>query len=248
MLDHLRELVYEANEALVRQGLVTLTWGNASGIDRKLGLVVIKPSGVAYSTLTPESLTVVNMNGKIMEGRYAPSTDLMTHLELYKAFPQIGGVVHTHSTYGTAFAQAGRELPCYGTTHADHFYGSVPVARMPTAEEIEGGYEKNIGKIIVDRFKDLDPDAIPAVLAAGHAPFTWGINPKKAVENAVALESCAQMAILALQLNPGLLPLPQHLMDKHYSRKHGAHAYYGQPMPLTAKGSRSHAHTEETEE
>lgn len=229
MLEKLKEEVCEANLALVRYGLVTLTWGNVSGIDRERGLVVIKPSGVAYEKLTPDSLTVVSLaDGRIVEGAYAPSTDTPTHLAFYRAWPGIGGAVHTHSCYATAFAQAGRELPCLGTTHADHFYGTVPVARMPTAAEIADGYEKNIGAIIVERFQGLDPLAIPGVLAAGHAPFTWGPNPRKAVENAVALEACAKMASIAYALNPTLGPLPQHLLDKHYQRKHGPNAYYGQ--------------------
>lgn len=228
MLEELKAVVCEANLELVRQGLVTLTWGNVSGIDRKQGLVVIKPSGVSYETLAPELMTVVDLDGKVVEGKYAASTDTATHLCFYRAFPNIGGAVHTHSTYATAFAQAGRELPCLGTTHADHFFGTVPVARMPTVQEVAEGYETHIGKIIVERFKALDPDAIPGVLAAGHGPFTWGSSPKKAVENAVALEAVAQMASLSFGLNPDLGALPQHLLDKHYYRKHGPGAYYGQ--------------------
>lgn len=228
MLEELKSSVCEANLGLVRQGLVTLTWGNASGIDRASGLVVIKPSGVSYDRLTPDVLTVVDLDGKVIEGKFAASTDTATHLCFYRAFPNIGGAVHTHSTFATAFAQASREIPCLGTTHADHFFGSVPVARMPTAQEVAEGYESNIGKIIVERFKGLDPDAIPGVLAAGHGPFTWGATPKKAVENAVALEAIAQMASIAFTLNPVLAPLPQYLLDKHYMRKHGPGAYYGQ--------------------
>jgi L-ribulose-5-phosphate 4-epimerase len=228
MLELLKSSVCEVNLELVRQGLVTLTWGNVSGIDRASGLVVIKPSGVSYDRLTPDVLTVVDLDGKVVEGAYAPSTDTATHLCFYRAFPNIGGAVHTHSTFATAFAQASREIPCLGTTHADHFFGSVPVARMPTAKEVAEGYESNIGQIIVERFKDLDPDAIPGVLAAGHGPFTWGATPKKAVENAVALEAIAQMASIAFALNPVLAPLPQYLLDKHYMRKHGPGAYYGQ--------------------
>ncbi|MEI7947564.1 MAG: L-ribulose-5-phosphate 4-epimerase AraD [bacterium] len=228
MLEQLKSTVCEANLELVRQGLVTLTWGNVSGIDRASGLVVIKPSGVSYDRLTPDVLTVVDWDGQVIEGKFAASTDTATHLCFYRAFPNIGGAVHTHSTFATAFAQASREIPCLGTTHADHFFGSVPVARMPTAQEVAEGYEMNIGKIIAERFKDLDPDAIPGVLAAGHGPFTWGPNPKKAVENAVALEAVAQMASIAFELNPVLAPLPQYLLDKHYMRKHGPGAYYGQ--------------------
>jgi len=228
MLEELKSRVCEANLELVRQGLVTLTWGNVSGIDRDSGCVVIKPSGVSYDWLTPDVMTVVDLDGNIVEGKFAASTDTATHLCFYRAFPNSGGVVHTHSTFATAFAQASREIPCLGTTHADHFFGSVPVARMPTAKEVSDGYESNIGKIIVELFKDFDPDAIPGVLAAGHGPFTWGPTPKKAVENAVALEAVAQMASVAFALNPALAPLPQYLLDKHYTRKHGPGAYYGQ--------------------
>ena len=228
MLEGLKASVCDANLELVRQGLVTLTWGNVSGIDRASGRVVIKPSGVSYDKLTAEVMTVVDLDGKVVEGPYAASTDTATHLQLYRAFPNVGGVVHTHSTFATAFAQASREIPCLGTTHADHFFGSVPVARMPSADEVAEGYETNIGKILVERFKDLDSDAIPGVLAAGHGPFTWGPTPKKAVENAVALEAVAQMASLAFALNPVLAQVPQFLLDKHYTRKHGPGAYYGQ--------------------
>lgn len=228
MLEGLKASVCEANLELVRQGLVTLAWGNVSGIDRASGYVVIKPSGVSYDRLTPEVMTVVDLDGRVVEGQFAASTDTATHVCFYRAFPNIGGAVHTHSTFATAFAQARQELPCLGTTHADHFFGSVPVARMPTAEEVAEGYESNIGKIIVARFMDLNPDAMPGVLAAGHGPFTWGPTPKKAVENAVALEAIAQMASAAFALNPALAPLPQYLLDKHYSRKHGPNAYYGQ--------------------
>lgn len=228
MLEGLKASVCEANLELVRQGLVTLTWGNVSGIDRASGYVVIKPSGVSYDRLTPEVMTVVDLDGRVVEGQFAASTDTATHVCFYRAFPNIGGAVHTHSTFATAFAQASQEIPCLGTTHADHFFGSVPVARVPTAEEVADGYESNIGKIIVARFKDLNPDAMPGVLAAGHGPFTWGPTPKKAVENAVALEAIAQMASAAFALNPALTPLPQYLLDKHYSRKHGPNAYYGQ--------------------
>lgn len=228
MLEALKKSVCEANLDLVRQGLVTLTWGNVSGIDRASGLVVIKPSGVSYDKLTPEVFPVVDLDGKVVEGAYAPSTDTPTHLCFYRAFPTIGGAVHTHSTYATAFAQASREIPCLGTTHADHFFGSVPVARMPTEEEIAHDYETHIGNIIVARFKELDPESIPGVLAAGHGPFTWGPTPMKAVENAVALEAVAQMAAITFSLNPVCAPLPQALLDKHYARKHGPGAYYGQ--------------------
>ena len=227
-LEKLREIVCEANLELFRQGLVTLTWGNVSGFDRARGLMVIKPSGVAYDRLTPAALVVTDLDGNVVEGDYAPSSDTPTHGRLYQAFPNIGGVVHTHSTYATAFAQAGREIPCLGTTHADHFHGSIPVARLPTEAEVLDRYENNIGNLIVERFNDLDADAIPGVLAAGHGPFTWGADPRKAVENAVALEAVAQMAAVTFALCPDAAPLPTYILDKHYGRKHGPGAYYGQ--------------------
>lgn len=228
MLDALRKQVCEANLALVRQGLVTLTWGNVSGVDRARGLMVIKPSGVAYDRLTPEVLVVTDLDGRVVEGGHAPSSDTPTHVRLYRAFPNIGGVVHTHSTYATAFAQAGREIPCLGTTHADHFHGAVPLARLPSAAEVQGHYEDSIGGLIVERFRALDPDAVPAVLAAGHGPFTWGPDPFKAVENAVALEAVARMASITFGLCPEVKPLAACILEKHYSRKHGPNAYYGQ--------------------
>lgn len=228
MLETLRETVCEANLELVRQGLVTLTWGNVSGIDRASGRMVIKPSGVAYDRLTPEAMVVTDLEGRVVEGGYAPSSDTPTHAVLYKAFPNVGGIVHTHSAFATAFAQASREIPCYGTTHADHFYGTVPVARMPTPEEVRDRYEHHIGGLIVERFRGLDPDAVPAVLAAGHGPFAWGPTPQKAVANAVALEAVAEMAAAALALAPDTPPLPAYLLEKHYGRKHGPDAYYGQ--------------------
>ncbi len=228
MLEELRNIVCEANLELVRQGLVTLTWGNVSGVDRARGLMVIKPSGVAYDRLTPSALVITDLDGNVVEGDSAPSSDTPTHVRLYQAFPNIGGVVHTHSTYATAFAQAGREIPCLGTTHADHFHGSVPVARLPTEAEVRDRYEHNVGGLIVERFRALDPDAIPGVLAAGHGPFTWGPDPRKAVENAVALEAVAQMAATTFALCPGVAPLPAYILDKHYGRKHGPGAYYGQ--------------------
>ena len=232
MLEELKATVCEANLELVRQGLVTLTWGNVSGIDRKRGLMVIKPSGVAYGLLIPDAMVVTDLKGAKVEGDYAPSSDTPTHVRLYQAFPNIGGVVHTHSAYAAAFAQAGREIPCLGTTHADHFHGAVPVARMPTAEEVRDRYEYNIGGLIVERFQNLDPDAIPGVLAAGHGPFAWGPDPRKAVENAVALEAVAQMAAATFALCPDIAPLPTYILDKHYGRKHGPGAYYGQRRGL----------------
>jgi L-ribulose-5-phosphate 4-epimerase len=228
MLELLKEAVCEANLELVRQGLVTLTWGNVSGIDRESGRVVIKPSGVAYDKLKPAAMVVTDLDGRVVEGAYAPSSDTPTHVALYKAFPNVGGIVHTHSAYATAFAQASREIMCLGTTHADHFHGAVPVARLPTEAEVRDRYERNIGDLIIERFRDLDPDAIPAVLAAGHGPFAWGPTPKKAVENAVALEAVAQMAATTFALRPDVAPLPAHILDKHYGRKHGPGAYYGQ--------------------
>jgi len=228
LLETLRECVCAANLELVRQGLVTLTWGNVSGIDRERGLMVIKPSGVAYDRLTPEAMVVTDLAGRVVEGDFAPSSDTPTHVRLYQAFAAIGGVVHTHSTYATAFAQACREIPCLGTTHADHFHGPVPVARFPTEEEVRSGYEHHIGGLIVERFRDLDPEAVPGVLAAGHGPFAWGPNPNKAVENAVALEAVAAMASATFALRPDCAPLPTYILDKHYGRKHGPNAYYGQ--------------------
>ena len=228
MLEELKEIVCKANLELVRQGLVTLTWGNVSGFDRAQGLMVIKPSGVAYDRLTPESMVVTDFTGQVVEGGYAPSSDTPTHVRLYLAFPNIGGVVHTHSAYATAFAQAGCEIPCLGTTHADHFHGAVPVARMPTEAEVLDRYESHIGDLIVERFCGLDPDAIPGVLAAGHGPFAWGPDTRKAVENAVALEAVARMAATTFALCPSVEPLPSYILDKHYGRKHGPGAYYGQ--------------------
>lgn len=232
MLEALKATVCEANLELVRQGLVTLTWGNVSGVDRASGLMVIKPSGVAYDRLTPASMVVTDLDGRVVEGGYVPSSDTPTHVRLYQAFPRIGGVVHTHSVYATAFAQAGREIPCLGTTHADHFHRAVPVARLPSEEEVSDRYEHHIGGLIVERFRDLNPDAVPGVLAAGHGPFAWGPDPRKAVENAVALEAVAQIAAATLALNPAAPLLPDYLLDKHYGRKHGPGAYYGQKKRL----------------
>lgn len=228
MLEKLKAQVCAANLELTRQGLATLTWGNVSGIDRARGLMVIKPSGVAYEALTPDAMVVTDLDGHVREGSFAPSSDTPTHLVLYRAFSGIGGVVHTHSVYATAFAQAGLEIPCLGTTHADHFHGAAPVARLLTAEEVSSGYERNIGEAIVERFRDLDPRVVPGVLAAGHGPFVWGADSLAAVENAVALEAVAKMALLTLGLAPGTPPLPAYLLAKHYGRKHGAGAYYGQ--------------------
>lgn len=228
-LVELKKQVWEANLELFHRGLAILTWGNASGIDREMGLVVIKPSGVAYEGMQPDDMVVVDMDGKVVEGKYRPSSDLATHLSLYKAFPAAGGVVHTHSTHATAFAQASSGIPAEGTTHADHFYGPVPCTRSLTDEEISGAYEVETGKVIVETFEcgRIDPSAVPAVLVSGHGPFTWGKDAHDAVHNAIVLEEVAKMAILSRQIAspPGI---SQRLLDKHYLRKHGANAYYGQ--------------------
>lgn len=215
---------------LPKYGLVTFTWGNVSAIDRESGLFVIKPSGVDYDKLTPEDMVVMDLNGNKVEGKYKPSSDTATHLELYKAFPEIGGVVHTHSSYATSWAQAGRGIPCYGTTHADYMYGEIPCLRCLTAEEIEDAYEANTGHLIVNEFNrmDKDPMAVPAVLCKNHGPFAWGKDAHEAVHNAVVLEEVAKMAYRAETINPRIQPAPQELQDKHYYRKHGANAYYGQ--------------------
>lgn len=230
MLEELRRQVWAANRDLPRRGLVTLTWGNVSGIDRASGLVVIKPSGVEYDELTPENLVVVDLDGHVVEGTLRPSSDTATHLELYKAFPAVGGIVHTHSTHATAWAQARRDLPCYGTTHADTFYGSVPCTRQLTPAEVQNEYEKHTGTVIVETFRErgIDAAAVPGVLCACHGPFTWGGDAAKAVENAVILEEVARMALLTRQADPAAVPAPQYLLDKHYHRKHGPGAYYGQ--------------------
>ena len=226
MLEQLKQRVFEQNLALVKHGLVTLTWGNVSAIDRQSGLVVIKPSGVDYATMKAEDMVVVDLEGNVVEGKFRPSSDTPTHLQLYKAFPEIGGVVHTHSTYAVAFAQAGKNITAYGTTHADAFYGDVPCTRALTAEEIQSAYEQNTGKVIVETVKDYN--AIPAILVKNHGPFTWGDSPEKAVENAVTLEEVAKMATLTKRLNPKVGRVDQFLLDKHYFRKHGKNAYYGQ--------------------
>lgn len=227
MLEELKQKVYEANMDLPKYGVVTFTWGNVSAIDRESGLFVIKPSGVDYDLLKPEDMVVMNLNGERIEGKYNPSSDTATHLELYKAFPNIGGIVHTHSTYATSWAQAGRAIPCYGTTHADYMYGEIPCARVLTKEEIDEGYEKNTGTVIIEAFQDKDPMAVPAVLCTNHGPFAWGKDAKEAVHNAVVLEEVAKMALFTEQLNPKVEPAPQRIQDKHYFRKHGVNAYYG---------------------
>lgn len=230
MLEQLKQEVYEANMLLPKYHLVTFTWGNVSGIDREKGLFVIKPSGVDYDKLTPDSMVVVNLEGEVVEGDYRPSSDTPTHVVLYNRFQEIGGVVHTHSPWATSWAQAGRGIPCYGTTHADYLYGQVPCVRTLTKEEIETAYEKNTGVLIVDEFERLAVDyiATPAVLCKNHGPFTWGKDAKEAVHNAVVLEEVAKMAARCEQINPKVNPAPQELQDKHYYRKHGKNAYYGQ--------------------
>lgn len=228
MLETLKREVCEANLALVREGLVLQTWGNASAVDRTQGLVVIKPSGVAYDTMTPEHMVIVDLEGKVVGGTLAPSVDLPSHLVLYKAFPAIGGVVHTHSHYATCWAQARRPIPCFGTTHADYFHGEVPLTDALTEEEVATNYERHIGEVIVRRFAGLDPLKYPAVLTAGHAPFAWGETLAKALENAVVLEEVARMASHTISINSGAGPLEPYLLDKHFLRKHGKGAYYGQ--------------------
>lgn len=230
MLEELKKAVYEANMDLPKYGLVTFTWGNVSGIDREKGLFVIKPSGVDYDKLTPDDMVVMDLEGNKVEGKYKPSSDTATHLEIYKAFPNVGGVVHTHSSYATSWAQAGRGIPCYGTTHADYMYGEIPCVRCLTKDEIEGAYEENTGHLIVNEFErlNIDPKAMPAVLCKNHGPFAWGKDAHEAVHNAVVLEEVAKMAYRAETINPQILPAPQELQDKHYYRKHGANAYYGQ--------------------
>jgi len=230
MLEALKQLVWEANMDLPKHGLVTFTWGNVSGIDRERGLVVIKPSGVPYEELQPEQMVVVDLEGQVVEGSYKPSSDTATHVLLYKEFPNIGGIVHTHSPWATSFAQAGRALPALGTTHGDYFYGEVPCTRPMTEAEIKGAYELETGRVIVETFvsRGIDPMQVPSVLVNSHAPFCWGKDAHNAVHNAVVLEECAKMAVHTFALNPQIGAMDQHLLDRHYLRKHGANAYYGQ--------------------
>lgn len=230
MLEELKKKVYEANILLPKYNLVTFTWGNVSAIDRESGLFVIKPSGVDYETVTPDDMVVMNLKGEKVEGRLNPSSDTPTHVEIYKAFDRVGGVVHTHSSYATSWAQAGRGIPCYGTTHADYFYGEIPCARCLTKDEIEEAYEENTGHLIVEEFNRLgkDPMAVPAVLCKNHGVFAWGRDALEAVHNAVVTEEVAKMAYRCEVINPKVQPAPQELQDKHYYRKHGANAYYGQ--------------------
>ncbi len=230
MLEELKKKVYEANILLPKYGLVTFTWGNVSAIDRESGLFVIKPSGVDYDTMTPDDMVVMDLNGNKVEGKLNPSSDTPTHVEIYKAFKEVGGVVHTHSSYATSWAQAGRSIPCYGTTHADYFYGEIPCVRCLTKEEIESAYEENTGHLIVNEFERMgkDPVSVPAVLCKNHGVFTWGKDAHEAVHNAVVTEEVAKMAYRCETINPEVKPAPQELQDKHYYRKHGANAYYGQ--------------------
>lgn len=230
MLEKLKQSVYEANMELPRRGLVTYTWGNVSGIDREKGLVVIKPSGVRYEELTPDKLVVLDLDGKVVEGELNPSSDTKTHLVLYRKFPALGGVVHTHSPCAVAWAQAGQDIPCYGTTHADYFYGPVPCARALTPEEIDEDYERNTGRVIVEEFRarGIEPAHVPAVICRSHGPFAWGADAAEAVYHAAVLEEVAHMALLTLAVDADAMPAPQHLQDKHFMRKHGPQAYYGQ--------------------
>lgn len=228
MLEQLKKQVYEANMLLPKYGLVTFTWGNVSAIDRQTGLVVIKPSGVPYETMTADDMVVVDLDGNIKDGRYKPSSDTPTHLVLYKAFPKCGGIVHTHSRWATSFAQAGVGIMPLGTTHGDYFYGEIPCTRKMTPEEIAGEYEKETGNVIVETFRNIDPAAVPAVLVQSHGPFAWGKDAMEAVHNAVVLEEVAFMNFHSLRLNPEQKRMQQELLDKHYLRKHGEKAYYGQ--------------------
>jgi L-ribulose-5-phosphate 4-epimerase len=229
MLENLKKQVCEANLMLVSEGLVVHTFGNVSGVDRKSGMMVIKPSGVSYDTLAPEQMVVVSLaDGRVAEGKLRPSSDTPTHLELYRAYAQIGGVVHTHSPFATAWAQAGRDLPAYGTTHADYFHGPVPCTRPLRTAEIQGEYEANTGKVIIERLAGIDPLNMPAILVAGHGPFTWGATAAAAVHNAAILEYLASMAAQTERLNPSAAAVTQELLDKHFFRKHGPGKYYGQ--------------------
>lgn len=229
MLEELKELVYKSNLELPKYGLVTFTWGNVSGVDRQSGLMVIKPSGVEYDSMTPEDMVVVSLEtGKKVEGKWKPSSDTATHVALYNAFPEIGGIVHTHSRWATSFAQAGRGIPAYGTTHGDYFYGEIPCTRKMTPDEIGGEYEKETGNVIIETFKEKNENDIPAVLVNSHGPFSWGTDPMNAVHNAVVLEELAFMALHTEMLNPDINKMQQELLDKHYLRKHGKNAYYGQ--------------------
>jgi L-ribulose-5-phosphate 4-epimerase len=226
-LVHLKQAVFEANLALVKEGLVKLTWGNASGIDRSQGLVVIKPSGISYDEMTPEDMVVIDLEGNPVNSRYKPSSDTPTHLFLYQAFPEVSGIIHTHSEWATSWAQACREIPCLGTTHADHFYGAVPCTRALTPEEIQGQYELETGKVIRDTMAGLNPLEIPGILVAEHGPFCWGKTVTDAVKHAIILEEIAKMAFRTVMLGKDQ-PVQKVLLEKHFMRKHGPGAYYGQ--------------------
>jgi L-ribulose-5-phosphate 4-epimerase len=228
MLETLKQQVCQANLDLVAHGLVTLTWGNVSGISDDRRHVVIKPSGVAYEEMRPEHMVVVDLEGNVVEGKLRPSSDTPTHVLLYQHFTNVGGITHTHSKYATMFAQARMEIPCFGTTHADHFFGPVPITRPLSEQEVADEYESNTGRVIIERFKDLEAAAVPAVLVAGHAPFAWGRDVAESVKNAVALEAVAEMALGSLQLRPNSSVLEQYVLEKHFERKHGPGAYYGQ--------------------
>ena len=230
MLESLKKAVWEANLELPKRGLVTYTWGNVSGIDRAKGLIVIKPSGVPYEQLKIEDMVVLDLDGKCVEGNLNPSSDAPTHLVLYRAFKEIGGVVHTHAPWATSWAQAGRGIPCLGTTHADYFYGEIPCTRPMTGAEIEDRYEEQTGNVIVETFQGINPIEIPGVLVCNHGPFSWGKDPHEAVHNAVVMEEVAKMAYRTIALNPDITPISQSLLDKHFLRKHGANAYYGQRL------------------
>lgn len=237
MLEQLKKEVLDANLQLPKHGLVTFTWGNVSGIDREQGLVVIKPSGVPYEELKLDDLVVVDLEGKVVEGNLRPSSDTPTHLGLYRAFPNVGGIVHTHSPWATSWAQAGRPIPALGTTHADYYYGEIPCTRALTKEEINTAYEVETGNVIIETFETggIEPLAMPGVLVTGHAPFCWGKDAIEAVHNAVVLEEVAKMALHTFQLNPQIEAIDQFLLDKHYLRKHGANAYYGQNKTYSKK-------------
>lgn len=228
MLEELKQQVYEANMELPKRGLVVYTWGNVSGFDKETGYFAIKPSGVDYDDLKPEDMVIMDLEGNKIEGKYNPSSDTATHIELYKAWPEVGGIVHTHSQWATQWAQAGRSIPSYGTTHADYFYGDIPCARSLTPEEIDEAYEKNTGLVIIETFANNNPKYVPGVLCTNHGPFAWGKDAAEAVHNAVVLEECAKMAYYTECINPRVQQIPQPLMDKHFLRKHGENAYYGQ--------------------
>ena len=233
MLEALKQEVLEANLLLPKYGLITFTWGNVSGIDRESGLVVIKPSGVSYDGMTAEDMVVVDLQGKVVEGKWKPSSDTPTHLALYRAFPGLGGIDHTHSRWATSFAQAGMPIPAMGTTQGDYFYGDIPCTRKMTPAEIAGEYELETGNVIIETFQGIDPMTIPAVLVHSHGPFTWGTDAMNAVHNAVVLEEVAFMDYHAMSMNPQAGRMQQELLDKHYLRKHGKNAYYGQGTPDT---------------